>query len=83
MDQVYLHIDVDVHDPEEAPANYYNSPSGLRADEVREAIALIGQHIDVAGGGLGSYDPSVDPSGKTAEIAVRVLESLIATRRKV
>jgi arginase len=78
VDQVYLHIDVDVHDPGEAPANYYNAPGGLRADEVREAIAFIGQHIHVAGGGLGSYDPSFDPDGKTAEIAVGVLESLIA-----
>lgn len=78
VDQVYLHIDVDVHDPGEAPANYYNAPGGLRADEVREAIACIGRHVHVAGGGLGSYDPSFDPEGRTAEIAVGVLESLIA-----
>ena len=78
VDQVYLHIDVDVHDPAEAPANYYNAPDGLRADEVREAVAFIGQHIRVAGGGLGSYDPAFDPEGKTAEIAVGVIESLIA-----
>jgi arginase len=78
VDQVYLHIDVDVHDPAEAPANYYNAPGGLRADEVREAVAFIGQHIRVAGGGLGSYDPAFDPEGKTAEIAVSVIESLIA-----
>ncbi|MDO8353548.1 MAG: arginase family protein [Aestuariivirga sp.] len=83
VDQVYLHIDADVHDPGEAPANYYNAPGGLRADEVREAIAFIGRHIHVAGGGLGSYDPSFDPDGKTAEIAVGVLESLIAASQVV
>jgi arginase len=58
VDEVYLHIDLDVHDPEEAPANYYNAPDGLRASEVREAIAFIGQRIHVAGGGLSSYDPA-------------------------
>lgn len=81
VDQVYLHIDVDVHDPDEAPANFYNAPGGLRADEVREAIAFIGQHVSIAGGGIGSYDPSFDPEGKTAEVAVGVLESLIAASR--
>ena len=78
VDQVYLHIDLDVHDPEEAPANQLNVPDGLWASEVREAVTLIGQHVRVAGGGLGSYDPSVDPQGKTAEVAVRLLEALLA-----
>ena len=81
VDQVYLHVDVDVHDPGEAPANFYNAPGGLRADEVREAIACIGQYVSIAGGGIGSYDPSFDPEGKTAEIAVGVLESLVAASR--
>ena len=81
VDQVYLHVDLDVLDPGEAPVNQYDAPGGLRADEVYETIALVGQHIHVAGGGLASYDPSVDPKGKTAEIAVRVLEAMIATRR--
>jgi arginase len=77
VDQVYLHIDLDVHDPEEAPANQLNVADGLWASEVREAATLIGQHVRVAGGGLGSYDPSVDPQGKTAEVAVRLLEALL------
>ncbi len=83
VDQVYLHVDLDVLDPKEASVNQYDAPDGLRADEVHEAIALIGHYIHVAGGGLGSYDPSVDPTGKTAGIAVGILESMIATRRAV
>lgn len=83
VDQVYLHIDVDVHDPREAPANFYNAPGGLRADEVRDAIACIGKHVSIAGGGIGSYDPSFDPEGKTAEIAVGVLQSLVAASRTI
>ena len=81
VDQVYLHVDLDVLEPKEASVNQYDAPGGLRPDEVQEAIALVGQHIHVAGGGLGSYDPSVDPTGKTADIAVGILETLIATYR--
>ena len=81
VDQVYLHIDMDVHDPGEAPANHYNAPDGLWASEVREAIALIGQHIRIAAGTLSSYDPSVDSTGKTAALAINVLESLISAGR--
>lgn len=77
-DQVYLHIDLDVHDPDEAPANQLNVSEGLAVNEVREAVAVIGQRVRVTAGGLGSYDPSVDPLGKTAEAAVGLLEALIA-----
>jgi arginase len=80
-DRVYVHIDLDVHDPEEAPANQLNVPDGLSAAEVREAVALIGRRVRVAAAGLGSYDPAVDPDGRTAEVAVRLLESLRSASR--
>ena len=31
------------------------------------------RHVRIAGAGLGSYDPSVDPQGRTAEVAARLL----------
>lgn len=77
VDHVYIHIDLDVHDPEEAPANRLNVPDGLWAKEVREAVTFIGKHVQIAGGGFGSYDPSVDPDGKTAKVAVALLKTLL------
>lgn len=78
VDHVYLHVDIDVLDPDATPANYYSAPNGLWIDEVLDAIAYIGGRIPITGGGIGSYDPSFDPYGKTAEAAVRVMGSIIA-----
>ncbi len=78
VDEIYLHVDLDALDPMEAPANHYNAANGLHADEVLEAIAYIGERFRVNGGGLSSYDPSYDPEGKTAEVAVGILEAMVS-----
>ena len=77
VEKIYIHVDLDVLDPVEAPANQLNVPDGLWVDEVCEAIMIAGRNIRIAGAGLGSYDPSVDPDGKTAEAAIKILETLL------
>ena len=77
VEKIYIHVDLDVLDPVEAPANQLNVADGLWVDEVREAIMIAGRNIRIAGAGLGSYDPSVDPDGKTAEAAIKILETLL------
>ncbi len=57
VEKIYIHVDLDVLDPVEAPANQLNVPDGLWVDEVREAIMIAGRKIRIAGAGLGSYGP--------------------------
>ena len=59
--QLYLHIDLDVHDPEAVgPANGFAEPGGLKAEEVREAVAAAGKAIPVVAAGIASFDPAYD-----------------------
>ncbi len=78
VDAVYLHIDLDVLDPDIAPANHYNQPNGLTPAEVADAIAFIGGRFKIAGAGFASYDPDVDPAGTTAEVAADLIRVLCA-----
>ena len=81
VDKLYIHVDLDVLDPIDTPANQLNVAGGLWVDEVCDAIRLAGRHFHIAGAGLGSYDPSVDPEGNTAEAAVTILQTLFAASR--
>ena len=67
---------LDVHDPEETPANFLLTPDGLSVGEVAEALGSILISHPVAGLGIASYQPDVDPTGATAVAAVRLIELL-------
>ncbi len=75
--RLYLHLDLDVHDRDEACANQYAAPDGPPAAEVRAAVGLIAERLPLVGAGLASYDPSFDPEGRVAELAVRLVERLL------
>ncbi len=77
VERVYLHLDLDVHDRDEACANQYAAPGGPPAAEVREAVGLIAERLPLAGAGLASYDPDCDPEGRVAELAVGLVERLL------
>lgn len=64
VDRVYVHLDLDVLDPERVgPANEFAAPFGLMAEEVEEAIRMIRERFTVAAAGIASYDPAFDTGG--------------------
>jgi arginase len=80
VDKVYLHIDLDVLDPEQTPANEYSSrvPNGLTTEEVEEAIQLIGVRFRICAGGIASYDPAYDKGGQTFHAGMKLIKGLLA-----
>jgi arginase len=70
---VYLHVDLDVLDPAEGRANEYAAPGGLSLETLTEAIALVGEWLEVRAAAVTAYDPELDPSGDAARAAVEVV----------
>lgn len=74
VQRVYLHVDLDVHDPEEGWANGFQPHGGLRAAEVRDVVRATAARIAIAGASITAYDPSVDRDGAMLAIALGLVE---------
>jgi arginase len=60
VSRVYLHIDLDVHEPAEARANQYAVPGGLSARTVRDLVGVVAGRFSITAAALTAYDPSFD-----------------------
>jgi arginase len=73
VDQIYVHLDLDVLDSEIAAANHFAVGGGLSLDDVEYALSAIARDFRIAGMTLSAYDPSVDPDGAAARAAIRLI----------
>jgi arginase len=74
VSRVYLHIDLDVHDPSEAQANQYAVPGGLAARTVRELVRVVAERFSIVAAALTAYDPTCD--GRMLDIGHRLMEEI-------
>jgi len=58
--RVYLHIDLDVHDPADAQANQYAAPAGLAPSTVRDLVTVVAGRFEIVAAALTAYDPTYD-----------------------
>lgn len=73
----HLHIDLDVLNPKEAPANgFVTEDAGLRVDELTEAIDRIKESVKIISATIASYDPQYDPQGKTLRAGLRLIKQI-------
>jgi arginase len=69
VDNIYVHLDVDVLDKSEGSANSYASTGGLSAEALFNALELVGQSARIRVASVTSYDPACDSRGTIRAIA--------------
>jgi arginase len=80
--RVYVHLDLDVLDPEKAgKANEFAPAGGLSAEDLKTALGVVRERFAVAAAGIASYDPAFDPDGRVLAVALACAQMLTATAK--
>jgi arginase len=75
-------VDLDVVRPEEAPGVGTPVPGGITSAELTRALQSIAPRTQLAALELVEYSPRLDPSGRTARVAVDIACALLAGARE-
>lgn len=81
VDTVYLHVDLDVLDPDVARANMYPAPGGLTVDAVREVVRAAGRRSTIGAAALTSYAPGEDPDDAVVDAAGEIATAILDAAR--
>jgi arginase len=76
IDGVYVHLDLDVIDPQDATANQWVPPGGLRLASMQHALAEVRRVLPIKAVGLASYSPEIDRDGRALQAALTSLATL-------
>ncbi|HEX9438513.1 MAG TPA: arginase family protein, partial [Roseiflexaceae bacterium] len=81
LSQVYLHVDIDVLDPVEAPGVNFPAAGGLRVAQLQEAVRKVVALGNIRAFALTAVDPEKDIDGRTVSAALDVIEAAIGGMR--
>ncbi len=73
---LYVHVDLDVLDREEASVNIYSASGGLSGAELETQVRSLLDSCPVRAVSLTAYDPEVDSDGRVPPIAIGLLEAV-------
>jgi arginase len=74
--RVYLHVDLDSIDIDDARANYYAAPGGPNLERLLDCIRQATERLTIAGAALTAYDPAFDPDKRTLTAARAVVRTI-------
>lgn len=73
---LYLHVDLDVLDVEEAQVNVYSAPAGISAAQLDSLVEAILERCPVRAMSLTAYDPDGDTGDRVPAIAMGLLRKI-------
>jgi len=74
---LYVHFDVDVLDPEDAPANNYLAPGGPTADELKDVFDHLSSSFPIVALSMSSWNPELDTDGETQRLCMQLFQQLL------
>jgi arginase len=74
--RVYLHIDLDSIDADDARANRYAAPGGPSLDRVCDCVGQVCERLPVAAAAITAYDPEFDHDDRTLNAACRIARKI-------
>lgn len=75
---IYVHVDMDIIDPEEVPAMNYPAPGGPSATELKAVFQRLAQTGRIAAVSVSSWNPDLDHDGQSEKICMDALKPLIS-----
>jgi arginase len=78
VSRVYLHVDMDVLDSEEALASGLAVAGGLALEVVEEAIRMVKERFELCAAAMTSFDPDYDQDDKVLDAGIRILKAFVA-----
>lgn len=75
----YVHMDLDVVDPDEAVVNEYQAPGGLDLETLARAVHLIASYRPIMAAALTAYDPASAEDDRALQAALDVTELLVGS----
>ena len=76
--EAYLHVDLDVLDPEEAIANGFAARGGIGLTDLLACIDAVATHVPIGAAALTALDPEADADGRATAAALAIVEQILA-----
>lgn len=78
VDRFYLHVDLDVLDPDLATVNEFGAADGLSIDDVRMLAGAAAGTAGISAAALTALDPAFDRDGRAAAAAIEIARFIVS-----
>jgi len=76
-DLIYIHVDMDILDPEEVPGHGLTVADGPTSIELANALEMMFEHPSAVAFGVASYPSGRDPDGRSLKALYNLVEGVV------